>query len=176
MKVIVASNNPVKIDAVRQAFQICFPGEIVEIIPIESPSGVREQPMSASEAIEGAINRAQNVSHHETTNYTVGIEGGLHFEKVGTTEYCFEQAWACVLERASGKYQIGSAPASPVPSVLQASIQSGNTIASAVSAMQGSPYDSKTGYEGWLTDDLIDRTLSTKIATILALSALKKRL
>lgn len=177
MKVIVASNNPVKIDAVRQAFQICFPGEIIEIIPIESPSGVSEQPMSASEAVEGAINRAQNVSHHETTDYTVGIEGGLHFVKVGTTEHCFEQAWACVIDRATGKYQIGSTPAYPVPAHVLELLRQGKDLTEAMDTLYGiKDIGTSQGYTGWLTDNLVDRTLGAKIATIIALSTLKKGL
>lgn len=166
-----------KIDAVRQAFQICFAGEIIEIIPIESPSGVSEQPMSASETLEGAINRAQNVSHHETTDYAVGIEGGLHFVKVGTTEYCFEQAWACVVDCATNKYQIGSTPAFPVPTHILEVLRSGKTITEAMDSIYGiKDIGTSQGYTGWLTDNLVDRTLGAKIATIIALTTLKKNL
>jgi len=177
MKIIVASNNPVKIDAVTQAFQLGFVGETIEVIPIESPSGVSDQPMSISETVEGAINRAQNVSHHESTDYAVGIEGGLHFVKVGTTEYCFEQAWACVIDCASGKYQIGSAPAYPVPKHILELVRGGKNITEAMQAAYGIPEIGKNqGYSGWLSDNLVDRTLGAKIATILALTALKKGL
>lgn len=177
MKVIVASNNVVKMDAVRQAFQLCFADAVVEVIPIESPSGVSEQPMSVSEAVEGALNRAQNVSHHETTDYAVGIEGGLHFVKVGTKDYCFEQAWAAVLDCKTGKHQIGSAPAYPVPPHLVELMRGGQNLTEAMnSAYNIQDIGSNQGYSGWLTDNLVDRTLAAKIATILALTALKKGL
>ena len=43
MRVLVGSANPVKIAAVRDAFEPCFPGAVVE--GIEASSGVPAQPV-----------------------------------------------------------------------------------------------------------------------------------
>ena len=59
-KVIIASKNPVKINATKQAFESVFPTEQFEFIGIRVPSFVSDQPMSDEETLEGAINRAEN--------------------------------------------------------------------------------------------------------------------
>ena len=49
MKVIVASKNPVKIEATRIGFQKMFPEQELEVIGISAPSDVNDQPMSREE-------------------------------------------------------------------------------------------------------------------------------
>ena len=58
MRVLVGSANPVKIAAVRDAFEPCFPGAVVE--GIEASSGVPAQPMG-EETFTGAENRARTL-------------------------------------------------------------------------------------------------------------------
>jgi non-canonical (house-cleaning) NTP pyrophosphatase len=53
MKIIIGSKNPAKITAVKNA----FPGEF-EMISLDIPSGVNDQPFSDEETIKGAVNRA----------------------------------------------------------------------------------------------------------------------
>ncbi len=60
-KIIVASKNPVKINATKVAFEKVFPQETFEVIGMQVPSFVSDQPMSDEETLEGAINRAENV-------------------------------------------------------------------------------------------------------------------
>ena len=54
MKVAVGSMNPVKIDAVRQAFESLFPDDKWDVKGIDIKSGVSNQPMSDKESIRGA--------------------------------------------------------------------------------------------------------------------------
>jgi non-canonical (house-cleaning) NTP pyrophosphatase len=60
MKVVIASQNPAKIRAVKAAFMLQFPEEEPELIPLSVESGVNEQPMSDKETRRGARNRARN--------------------------------------------------------------------------------------------------------------------
>ncbi len=77
-KIIVASKNPVKINATRKAFETMFPNEVFEIEGRSVPSFVSDQPMSDEETLEGAINRAENVKlAQRTADFWVGIEGGI---------------------------------------------------------------------------------------------------
>ena len=77
-KVIVASTNPVKINATEIGFAKIFPGETFNVSGVSAPSGVPDQPMSDNETLKGAINRVENVSKLEpSADYWVGIEGGL---------------------------------------------------------------------------------------------------
>lgn len=74
----MASLNPVKVAAVRAAFEMQFPGRAVEIVPLSIESGVADQPMSDDETREGARNRARNARRSlPDADYWVGLEGGL---------------------------------------------------------------------------------------------------
>lgn len=79
MNVLIGSQNPVKHEAVKQAFELYF--DAVSIIPMTVESGVRPFPMSENETLQGAINRANFAQKTEPqTDFAVGIEGGLlHF-------------------------------------------------------------------------------------------------
>ena len=76
MHVVVGSQNPVKLEAVKQAFELYF--DEVSVIPAVVDSGVRPFPMSEVEALQGAINRAKSAYKKEPkADFAVGIEGGL---------------------------------------------------------------------------------------------------
>ena len=89
-KVIIASQSPVKINAVKTAFKKVFPNISLVFDSINAPSGVADQPMNNAETFAGAINRV-NYSFKEQVNadFWVGIEGGIQ-----NTENEFEAfAW-----------------------------------------------------------------------------------
>ena len=46
MQIVVASHNPVKINATRQAFAQLFPDAALEMIPVSVDSGAGDQPDS----------------------------------------------------------------------------------------------------------------------------------
>jgi inosine/xanthosine triphosphatase len=78
LKVIVTSHNPVKIAAVREAFQAQFPRREIQTCPLAVHSGVSDQPMSDSETRRGARTRVTNARLNEPDgDYWVGLEGGL---------------------------------------------------------------------------------------------------
>lgn len=79
MKVLVGSENPVKIQSVRQSFLTFFEHVEVEGIPVDS--GVAEQPID-NETFAGAKNRAENVKRvndqqNLSAAFFIGIEGGV---------------------------------------------------------------------------------------------------
>ena len=79
MKVLVGSENPVKIQSVRESFLSFF--EHVEVEGISVDSGVAKQPID-NETFEGAKNRAENVKRiNDQGNlgaaFFIGIEGGV---------------------------------------------------------------------------------------------------
>lgn len=79
MKIIVASKNPVKINATRRAFEQMFPEESAfEVNGISVPSGVRDQPLTFEETLLGARNRVDNAqTKYPDADYWVGLEGGV---------------------------------------------------------------------------------------------------
>ncbi|PTB70475.1 Maf/Ham1 [Trichoderma citrinoviride] len=96
-RVVVASRNPVKISAAREAFQGMFPSAEFSFTGLSVPSGVADQPMTDGETLQGARNRAQNARDAEPqAEYWVGIEGGV--DDSGGSMETF--AWVVVLGRA----------------------------------------------------------------------------
>ncbi|GFR46217.1 hypothetical protein Agub_g7760 [Astrephomene gubernaculifera] len=59
--VLVASKNPVKVNAVRRALQSCFPALEIVVIGREASSGVPEQPFGDEETLAGARNRVASL-------------------------------------------------------------------------------------------------------------------
>ena len=79
MKILVGSENSVKIQSVKEGFLTFF--EHVEVEGIAVDSGVAHQPMN-DETFEGAKNRAENVKQindqqNLDATFFVGIEGGV---------------------------------------------------------------------------------------------------
>jgi len=76
MKVAVGSPNPLKADAVREAFSLFF-GE-VEVVSVDVASEVRPFPVGDTEIMAGAANRAKGAKANcPECEYAVGIEGGV---------------------------------------------------------------------------------------------------
>jgi len=75
MKILVGSQNNVKIDAVKETISDYESLSSTEVLGIEVDSGVSEQPKSLNETVQGAINRAKNA--FQGCEYSIGIEDGL---------------------------------------------------------------------------------------------------
>lgn len=94
MNVIIASQNPVKIDATRMGFEQLFPQLSFHFEGLTVPSDVSDQPMTNEETLEGAINRAINArTHAPKANFWVGIEGGIQESGLGMEAF----AWVVIL-------------------------------------------------------------------------------
>ena len=77
MKIVVASKNPVKMNASCKAFAQCF-ADTPEVCGISVPSGVADQPMNEEETLLGARNRVRHaIEGASSGDYYVGIEGGI---------------------------------------------------------------------------------------------------
>ncbi len=77
-KIIVASLNPVKAEAVLSGFQSVFPGKSFSIRGIAIASNVADQPVGVHETLNGARNRALAARIAEPqAEYWAGLEGGI---------------------------------------------------------------------------------------------------
>lgn len=79
MKIFVGSENPVKLDAVKEAFGFYF--DNVDVAGIKVPSGVPDQPIN-DETLRGAENRAAilrelNKTENLSADFFIGVEGGI---------------------------------------------------------------------------------------------------
>jgi inosine/xanthosine triphosphatase len=95
-KVLVASQNPVKIEAVGEALSAVLNQELqLEGVSVES--GVSDQPMSDEETLRGAsnrVNRAQD--RYPGYDFYVGLEGGVEESPWGL------MAFAWIVIRSDG--------------------------------------------------------------------------
>ncbi len=175
MKIIVlASKNPVKAQATLKGFQRMFPGEKFEIHTTHVSPGVRSQPLSSAETLQGALNRARAARQSvETADYWVGIEGGVeesNGEMAAGEMAAF--AWVAVItDKLDGKGRTGTFYLPPAVAHL---IRQGMELGEADDIVFGqSNSKQKNGAVGLLTGDVIDRTTLYEQAVILALVPFK---
>lgn len=152
-KIVVASQNPAKIRAVREGFEQMKIDEVFEIIGINVPSMVSEQPFSDIETYQGALNRVKNAQKKVTNaDFWVGIEGGI--EKKDSEMYAF--AWIIILSKdKKGESRTASFQ---LPHQVVALVQQGKELGEADDIVFGK-VNSKhhLGSVGILTHGEIDR-------------------
>ena len=82
-KIVIASHNPVKIEAVQAGFSRMFPGEDYGVESISVDSGVGHQPLSEQLAREGAENRARQARLAiPEGDFWVGVEGDANYKEM----------------------------------------------------------------------------------------------
>jgi len=87
MKIIVASKNPVKVNACRQAFTKFLTPRDITVVGVSGDSQVSDQPATEKETLLGAENRVSAICESGIeADYFVGIEGGI--------EHAHSQTWA----------------------------------------------------------------------------------
>lgn len=164
-KIIVASKNPIKINAVKLGYRKVFSNLDFECEGVSVPSDVSDQPMSNQETLNGAINRATHAKNDfPNAKFWVGIEGGI--EKMGEEMMAF--AWIVVLSKDKmGKARTGTFFLPPKVVVL---INQGKELGEADDIVFGhSNSKQKNGAVGILTGNIIDRTQFYVEAMVLGL-------
>lgn len=92
IKIVVASKNPVKLNAVKEGLSV-FVDEVFDLIGVSVESGVSDQPMSDAETLLGAENRVKNArTQFPEYDYYVGIEGGVEDSASGLMAF----AWVVI--------------------------------------------------------------------------------
>lgn len=169
IKTIVASKNPVKIEAVKIGFEKMFPGIECEFVGISVPSGVSDQPLSDEETLRGARNRCQRVyERFEDADYWVGVEGGI--EKNSSEMAAF--AWIVV--KSGLVFGKGRTATFVLPRKISDLIDQGIELGEADDIVFGeSNSKQNAGAVGLLTDNVIDRARLYSEGVILALIPFK---
>lgn len=167
--IVVASTNPVKIQAARQGFEKMFPGQALAMQPAPVPSGVSDQPISSEETLQGALNRACAAARLQPdADYWVGIEGGI--EDQGEEMLAF--AWVVVhTPQMTGKGRTGSFY---LPRAVVELIRQGKELGEADDIVFNKQNSKQAnGAIGILTGDVVDRTRLYEHAVIMALVPFK---
>ncbi len=165
-KIIIASKNPVKIQATKNAFEKMFPEEQFQFDGVSVPSNVADQPMGNEETLLGATNRAQN-AHKEVpeADFWVGLEGGL--EDKG--EIMEGYAWMVVIG-ANGKVGKSRSASFELPNKVVELVKQGYELSHA-DDMVFSRINSKhqDGAAGILTHGVVTRADFYEQAVVFAL-------
>jgi len=168
-KVIIASKNPVKIQAVKNGFEKMFPIQEFEFVGVSVPSNVADQPLSNDETFLGAKNRANNASSEvKNADFYIGIEGGIeHIE--GDTE-----AFAWVVIKSASKYGKARTGTFFLPKQVVELIKEGKELGEADDIVfKRNNSKQENGAVGILTGNVIDRTKYYTEAIVLALIPFK---
>jgi len=165
MKIAVGSTNPVKITAVRLMVERVWPE--AEVHAISVPSGVSAMPMSDTETIAGARNRAIAARLQLDGDLGIGLEGGVHPEPFGLTL----QGWVVVVDK-DGREGIGGAARLPLPKTIADRVRAGEELGLVMDGILGQAnVKQKEGAVGVLTAGLVMRheTFAVAVAYALAL-------
>lgn len=171
-EILVASKNPVKIQAALAGFRRMFPGQDFSASGLSVPSGVNDQPFSSQEALVGAYNRARSARQlAPQAQYWVGIEGGVE----PFAEELVAFAWVVVAGRERlGKGRTGTFFLPPAVAQL---VRDGKELGDADDIVFGrSNSKQENGAIGLLTGDVLNRTAFYEEAVLLALVPFKNPL
>jgi inosine/xanthosine triphosphatase len=166
-RIVVASKNPVKIQAALKGFRCLFPAIDFLAEGIDVTSGVQDQPMCDEETMLGAQNRAQAARQIQpSANYWIGIEGGVAEQDNGLTAF----AWVVVMQAGSSLVGKGRTGTFYLPPMVADLVRQGKELGEAddiVFNRQNSKQEE--GAVGLLTRNVIDRLHLYQHAVILAL-------
>ncbi len=166
LRVAVGSENPVKLEAVRQAFQKVWPNERFMVEGIKVSSQVSDQPMSDQESMTGARNRAHQAQQQTNADYGVGLEGGL--QKIG--DKWFDCGWIVVVNRHAQE-GIGSTARIETPAKMMELIHQGLELGDVNDRVFGETNSKQAaGHFGLMTNNAITRTKGYTDGVIMALS------
>ncbi|WP_299580773.1 inosine/xanthosine triphosphatase [uncultured Sunxiuqinia sp.] len=164
MNILIASQNPVKVNAVKEAFKICF-SEPVQVYGRTSDSGVSAQPLTDEETRTGARNRVQGLLQSgESADYFVGIEGGIELVDGSL------QAFAWIVVSDGEKQSLGRSGSFELPPEIARLIAQGMELGEAddhVFEKQNSKQ--QNGAVGLLTQDRVTRQSLYQHGLVLAL-------
>src|SRR3989338_1178397 len=170
-KVVVASKNPVKLNAVKEGFKLMFPDTEFSFEAIPAPSGVSSQPMGDDETYNGALNRVNHLSLNVEADFWLAIEGGVQ-EKNGEHEVF---AWV-IAKSKEGKMGKGRSSTFFLPEAISKLMREGKELAHASDIVFN---ESQSGYKqgtiGILTNNVIDRARYYVDPVVMALIPFKNQ-
>ena len=155
LTIAVGTTNPAKLNAVQKAFELLYPAKKIVVTRINVDSGVSAQPMSSTESIIGAKNRAHRaLEAYQKAEYGVGLEGGL--EQIG--EDWFDCGW-CAIEDRKGVVGVASSARIPTPKKIMDKIFEGLELGDVIDQVfHRVNVKQAEGHFGLMTNNAVTRT------------------
>ncbi|BDM63498.1 non-canonical purine NTP phosphatase [Shewanella sp. NFH-SH190041] len=110
INLLVGSQNPVKIQAARDAMAQYFPHAILICHGINAPSGVPAQPLTEEKTRQGALNRLDYCCAQQAADYYLTMEGGVDNFADGPATFAY-----IALADADGRRSVGRSANLPLP-------------------------------------------------------------
>ncbi|MHA1217760.1 MAG: DUF84 family protein [Candidatus Heimdallarchaeaceae archaeon] len=110
MKVVICSTNPVKIEAVKEAFSSFFENIVYFPLEMSNHKEILRQPMSSKETLSSAVKRVQVARKEESAEFFVSMEGGMDSDDHGAF-----LTWYVCVGNNSGKDSIAGGGRMPLP-------------------------------------------------------------
>ncbi len=165
MNVAMATENPIKIRAVEQAFAAAFGKGDIEIQQVALDLKLPEQPIGDAIA-NGAIERAKAGQQYVNADFGVGIEAGL-MQLPGFGRWMSVQI--CAIVDRTGKCSMGLGPGYELPKPILDAILTGEPLREAFERLLNLEDPERRGAVFFLSDGQIDRMELTIQAVRMAL-------
>lgn len=165
VKVVVGSDNEVKLRAVKNVFGKVFNNLEVEMVPVSS--GVQAQPWD-EDTITGAQNRAAGaLEKSQDAHFSVGIEAGLIQNKINGKYFDVQY---CAIQDRGGRITLGHGSGFYYPKKVFERIKAGSTVGQVMSEFTSiDDIGHKQGAIGFLSKGLLTREALTEQAVLMAL-------
>lgn len=164
ISVSVGSLNPVKINAVQDAFTRKWPH--ASVCGADVDTGVSAMPMSDQECLAGARNRAKLARELNDADFGVGLEGGVNQEAAGLMLL----GWVVIVHR-DGRQSVSCTTKIPLPKMLADRVLAGEELGPVMDdVLNETGTAKKGGASGALTDGLVMRKDKFEMAVAYALS------
>lgn len=164
-KVAVGSQNPVKIEAVKEVTKDLF--DEIEVLSIDAPSKVSEMPFGEEEAIKGAENRAKYCLDNTDADLCFGLEG---YVTDNYTEKMYLSGWSVVMDR-EGTVGRGSGGRIQIPEYIAQHLREGEELGPLIDdILDETGIKKDIGTIGVLTDGKVPRKDTFKRAVCYSLS------
>jgi inosine/xanthosine triphosphatase len=168
--IIVASENPVKLQATIHGFERMFPETKFSIEGLSVMSGVNAQPIGNDETYQGACNRVEAIElSNPDADYWIGLEGGVEIDN----EEIAATAWIVIKSR-DGQFGKGKAGMFILPPAVSKHIHEGKELGVATDIVFSKTNSKQAGGTiAELTNGLITRTSYYEEAVVCALIPFK---
>jgi len=148
-EIAIGSTNPVKIQAVKNAIS----NENIRVITCSALSGVRSQPLSDEETLQGAINRAKDCLAKTESPLAIGLEAGV----VLLQHQVYLCHWGAIIDRNQNTY-FTNGPLILLPAEYRKELWEGQDLDDIMHRFTGiDSLGAKEGAIGVFTQDRLNR-------------------
>ena len=128
LRLVVGSQNPVKVAAAKQTLALYFPEHHIECLGVDAPSSVSDQPLGEQQTLLGAQNRVAYCKQHYQADYYMAMEGGAAQFEYGAATFAY------VVIASAEQSSVGRSNNLPLPANLYKKLEQGEELGDVMDA------------------------------------------